>query len=47
MYAIRSYYDSLSPEFQGAKAEAATEKCTALAEELRDIPDMDIRNNFV
>ncbi|HBT90174.1 BREX system ATP-binding domain-containing protein [Desulfobacter sp.] len=39
---LTAWLDSLSPEFQGAKAEAATEKCTALAEELREIPDMDI-----
>ncbi len=39
---LTAWLDSLSPEFQGAKAEAAIEKCTALAEELRDIPDMDI-----
>lgn len=39
---LTAWLESLSPEFQGAKAEAATEKCTALAEEFRDIPDMDI-----
>jgi hypothetical protein len=39
---LTAWLDALSPEFQDAKAEAATEKCTALAEEFRDIPDMDI-----
>jgi len=39
---LTAWLDALSPEFQEAKAAAATEKCTALAEEFRDIPDMDI-----
>ncbi|NWH03907.1 BREX system ATP-binding domain-containing protein [Desulfobacter latus] len=39
---LTAWLESLSPEFQDAKAAAVTEKCTALAEELRDIPDMDI-----
>ena len=39
---LTAWLDALSPEFQGAKAKAAIEKCTALAEEFRDIPDMDI-----
>ena len=39
---LTAWLDTLSPEFKNAKAKAATEKCTALAEELRDIPDMDI-----
>lgn len=39
---LTAWLDALSPEFKNAKANAATEKCTALAEELRDIPDMDI-----
>ena len=37
-----AWLDSLSPEFQGAKAETVTKKCTTLAEGFRDIPDMDI-----
>ncbi|WP_287125493.1 BREX system ATP-binding domain-containing protein [Desulfobacter sp.] len=39
---LTAWLDSLSPEFIDVKAGAATEKCTALAEELREIPDMDI-----
>ncbi len=39
---LTAWLDSLSPEFQGTEAKDATEKCTALAENLRDIPDMDI-----
>jgi hypothetical protein len=39
---LTAWLDALSPEFKSAKAKAATEKCTALAEELREIPDMDI-----
>jgi len=39
---LSAWLDSLSPEFIDVKAGAATEKCTALAEELREIPDMDI-----
>jgi len=39
---LTAWLDSLSPEFQDVRAEAATEKCTALAKEFRDIPDMDI-----
>jgi hypothetical protein len=39
---LTAWLDSLSPEFIDVKAGGATEKCTALAEELREIPDMDI-----
>ena len=39
---LTAWLDDLSPEFKNAKAEVVTERCTALAEELRDIPDMDI-----
>lgn len=39
---LDAWLDTLDAEFEGAKAEAATGKCAALAEELRDIPDMDI-----
>nr|WP_319491281.1 BREX system ATP-binding domain-containing protein [uncultured Desulfobacter sp.] len=39
---LAAWLDSLSTEFKNAKAKAATEKCAALAEDLRDIPDMDI-----
>ena len=39
---LTAWLDSLSPEFQGTEAKDTTEKCTALAENLRDIPDMDI-----
>lgn len=39
---LNSWLDTLAADFKGAKAEVTTEKCTALAEEFRDIPDMDI-----
>ncbi|PIE69535.1 MAG: ATPase [Deltaproteobacteria bacterium] len=39
---LTTWLETLAPEFQGVKPKAATEKCIALAEEFRDIPDMDI-----
>ncbi|WP_321493035.1 BREX system ATP-binding domain-containing protein [uncultured Desulfobacter sp.] len=39
---LTAWLNSLSPEFQGVEAKTAIEKCSALGEELRDIPEMDI-----
>ncbi len=39
---LTAWLDSLTPEFQETQKETTTEKCLALAEEFRDIPDMDI-----